>query len=143
MESLLVSKGRILCTEDDPDSREMIVTMLEIAGFEVVCPADSDRALQLAEQQHFDLCLLDNWANVLTGVQLTKRIRVFDQNVPIIFYSGLSTEVGQQKALNAGAQLYLNKPNGIGNLTEEIDRLIQQRLDNAMGKMTYLPAQEH
>ena len=44
-----MSKGRILCTEDDADSRDMIVMMLETSGYEVVCPADSALALQLAE----------------------------------------------------------------------------------------------
>ncbi|PYS69326.1 MAG: hypothetical protein DMF69_17345 [Acidobacteria bacterium] len=120
-----MSKGRILCTEDDVDSREMIVTMLEISGYEVVCPADSALALELAEHQPFDLCLLDNWAVGLTGVELTKRIRTFDRKVPILFYSGVAGNEEQHKAMNAGAQAYLIKPAGIGNLTEEIDRLIQ------------------
>ncbi len=132
MESLLASKGRILCTEEDPDSRDMIVVMLETAGYEVVCPIDSTLALHLAEHQHFDLCLLDNWANGLTGVQLTEKIRIFDESVPILFYSGVCTETERQKALTAGAQAYLRKPDGIGYLVEEMDRLIQQRLDNAI-----------
>ena len=119
-------KGRILCTEDDPDSRELLVVTLEMAGYEVVCPTDSDRALQLAKLQSFDLYLLDNWAVGLTGSELTKRIRFFDQKVPIVFYSGVCSKEEQQKALNAGAQVYLNKPEGIAHLVGEIDRLIQK-----------------
>jgi len=120
-----MSKGRILCTEDDADSRDMIVMMLETSGYEVVCPADSALALELAEHQHFDLCLLDNWATGLTGVQLTARIRAFNKKVPILFYSGVAGEEEEQKAFAAGAQGYLTKPDGIDNLTQEIDRLIQ------------------
>jgi len=131
MESLLVREGRILCTEDDPDSCDMIVMTLKKARYEVVCTTDSALALNLVEHQHFDLCLLDNGTNGLTGVQLTERIRTVDQQVPILFYSGVCSAVEQQKALNAGAQVYLTKPDGIDHLTEEIDRLIQQRLDNA------------
>jgi len=126
MESRLISKGRILCTEDDPDSRDMLVMTLETAGYEVVCAADSSLALQLAEHQHFDLCLLDNWANGLTGVELTERIRAFNKRMPIIFYSGVCTEDEEQKALNAGAQRYLIKPDGIADLVAEMEKLIQK-----------------
>ena len=118
-------KGRILCTEDDADSREMIVMMLETSGYEVVCPADSGVALEFAQHQQFDLCLLDNWATGLTGVQLTAKIRAFNKNVPILFYSGVGGEEEEQKAFSAGAQVYLTKPDGIVNLTAEIERLIQ------------------
>ncbi len=43
-----MTKGRILCTEDDPDSREMLSMFLTTCGYEVVCPFDSADALTLS-----------------------------------------------------------------------------------------------
>ena len=73
--------GRILCTEDDADTREMLTILLEAEGYEVVCPADSELALELMKSLHFDLCLLDNWMPGLSGLDLTKRIREFNKVV--------------------------------------------------------------
>ena len=54
-------KGRILCTEDDPDSRELIVCILETADYHVTITADSAEALSLAQREQFDLIIVDNW----------------------------------------------------------------------------------
>src|SRR4030095_5996883 len=95
--------GRILCTEDDADTREMLTILLESFGYEVVCPTDSTLALELMRGLHFDLCLLDNWMPGLSGLDLTKRIREFNKVVPILFYSGAAQEEDQQEAFDAGA----------------------------------------
>lgn len=50
---------RILCTEDDPDSLDMIVLLLRNNGFEVRCATNSNEALELAKTEHFDLLLLN------------------------------------------------------------------------------------
>jgi CheY-like chemotaxis protein len=115
-------KGRILCTEDDPDSREMLVAFLESYGFEVVCSADSKHALDLANRETFDLLLVDNWMPTLSGVDLTTRIREFDKTTPILFYSGAALPADRQEALKAGAQGYVAKPN-LQEVIEEIERL--------------------
>ncbi len=46
-----MTKGRILCTEDDPDSREMLSMFLTTCGYEVVCPFDSADALNIIRGQ--------------------------------------------------------------------------------------------
>jgi CheY-like chemotaxis protein len=119
-------KGRILCTEDDADTREMLTVLLESFGYEVVCPADSILALELMRGLHFDLCLLDNWMPGLSGLELTQKIREFNKTVPILFYSGAVQETDLQQALDAGAQGYLFKPVEIDGLLHAINRLIDK-----------------
>jgi CheY-like chemotaxis protein len=48
-------KPRILCTEDDVDTRDMIAIILGGEGFEVVCSESSQDALELARRKPFDL----------------------------------------------------------------------------------------
>jgi two-component system, OmpR family, alkaline phosphatase synthesis response regulator PhoP len=122
-----MSKGRILCVEDDLDSLQMLSMLLTSNGYEVVCTDDSKNALQIAQEQQFDLLLLDNWLPEVSGVELTKRLREFDTYTPVVFYSGVAQQRDQLEALEAGAQLYLTKPIGVNDLIEEIDRRIRSQ----------------
>ena len=117
-------KGRILYAEDNLDCRDMVVLMLEQGGYEVTCVDSGSEALALAKSKHFDLFLIDNWMPGMTGPDLTRLIREFNQTTPILFYSGAAYEDEKQNALRAGAQGYLIKPIGIERLIEEVDRLI-------------------
>lgn len=119
-------KGRILCTEDDADTRELIIFILRDAGFDVICTDNADEALKLARSQAFDLYLVDNWLPGLSGDQLTRRIREFDSETPILFYSGAAQNADKERALDAGAQGYLVKPAGYEELVAEVSRLISE-----------------
>ena len=119
-------KGRILCTEDDPDSRELIVFILEAGDYDVTVTADSADALSLVQREPFDLILVDNWMPGLSGQELTTEIRKFNKSTPILFYSGAAFESDKQDARDAGAQGYLTKPEGISDLVEEVARLIAE-----------------
>ena len=49
----ILNKGRILCTEDDADSRELLIHILEAADYHVTVTADSADALSLAQSEPF------------------------------------------------------------------------------------------
>jgi CheY-like chemotaxis protein len=83
-----------------------------------------NNALRLAQEQQFDLPLLDNWLPEISSIELTKRVREFNTNTPVVLYSGVAQQADQLEALETGAQLYLTKPIGVDDLIEEIDRLI-------------------
>ena len=118
---------RILCVEDDADSREMMTIILEQAGYDVVAASNTTDGLKIAEQSAPALIILDNWYERGSGVELCKQIRKFDSQTPIIFYSGVGYQSDIQKAIDAGAQGYLIKPVGIQYLIETIERLINER----------------
>ena len=119
-------KPRILCTEDDVDTREMIAIILGGEGFEVVCSESSQDALELARTRPFDLFLMDNWTPGLSGTDLCEAIRKFDLRTPILFYSGAAYEKNKENARLAGAQGYLVKPAGCDELTAEVVRIIAE-----------------
>jgi DNA-binding response OmpR family regulator len=131
-----MSKGRVLCTEDDQDTREMLVLFLQDCGYEVVCSVDGKQTLDLVNRETFDLFLFDNWLPEISGVDLTLRIRQFNKTTPILFYSGAATEQEQQSALEAGAQAYLIKPVGIEELVQEIERLIAETQSSASKQLS-------
>jgi len=100
----------ILFVEDDPDTRELVQLVLRHAAFRVSATGDSSEVLHLLAADHFDALLLDNWMPEITGLELCRTIRTFDQNTPIFFCSGAVAEADKKDALSAGAQRYLAKP---------------------------------
>ena len=129
---------RILCVEDDADSREMMTIILEQAGYEVVAASNQTDGLELVRQYTPDLIILDNWYERGSGVELCKQIRSFDSHTPIIFYSGSAYQSDMRKAMDAGAQSYLIKPAGIRDLVETIEVLTHRtsrRSDGGKGSV--------
>ena len=120
------TKGRILCTEDDVDTRELIDFVLTRYGYEVVCSASNVQAIDLAKTQNFDLYLVDNWMPGLSGTELTEKLRQFDLKTPVLFYSGAASETDREAARVSGAQGYLIKPANGDKLIAEVTRLIEE-----------------
>lgn len=104
------SEPHILFVDDDPDIREMVQALLSAAGFQVYTPDNAGEVLQLAATERFDALVLDYWMPQVTGVELCRRIRRFDQNTPILICSGAITAADREAAALAGAQGYVGKP---------------------------------
>jgi DNA-binding response OmpR family regulator len=134
---MMFPKGRILCTEDDPDTRDLLTLILSDAGYEVICTDNPDEALSLAHNKRFDLILLDNWLPDTSGPELTRNLRKRHVNTPVLFYSGAGYDSDKKAALSAGAQGYLVKPVLSEDLLKEIARLIADANCNAAGCQSY------
>jgi DNA-binding response OmpR family regulator len=119
-------KGRILCTEDDADTRDLIIYVLTEAGYEVICTNSADQAISLARGEHFDLFLIDSWLPGVSGVDFTRTLREFDVKTPVLFYSGAGYDVDKADAKLAGSQGYLVKPVLNEDLIKEVARLIAE-----------------
>ena len=119
-----IPKGRILCTEDDPDTRELLSWVLSEAGYQVVCTEKAEQAIVLAKAEHFDLFLVDSWMPGVSGADFTRKLRKFDIKTPVLFYSGAAYEADKENARIAGAQGYLVKPVRSDDLVAEVARLI-------------------
>jgi len=125
------TKGRILCTEDDVDTRELIDFVLTHYGYEVVCSEGNTQAIDLAKTQTFDLYLVDNWMPGFSGTELTEKLRQFDLKTPVLFYSGAAYEADREAARKSGAQGYLVKPASGEQLIAEVTRLIAESKTNS------------
>jgi CheY-like chemotaxis protein len=117
-------KPRILCTEDDIDTRDLLSFALNLEGYEVVCTSSPVETLKRAQGERFDLFIVDNWLPGMSGRELTEALRKFDLETPILFYSGAAQPTDKEDARLAGAQGYLVKPAGLDDLIAEVERLI-------------------
>ena len=79
--------ARILYAEDDADTRELVTLILEMENCQIIPAEGYDDALRLAQAEHFDLYLIDNWMPGMSGVRLCEQLRKLDQDTPVLFYS--------------------------------------------------------
>ncbi len=107
---MLPHKLRVLITEDDPDSRELLCLYLTQQNFQVVSADNAEDALRIAREQEVDAYLIDNRLPEISGVELCRCIRQVDSNTPIVFYSGDGDQSHKDEAFQAGAQSYVVKP---------------------------------
>src|SRR5215813_5424549 len=119
------ANAKILYAEDDADTRALVSYVLARAGYEVVVAENLEQAARLAQTGSFDLYLIDNWLPGASGIELCGWLREFDNDTPILFYSGAAYEQDKRAALAAGAQAYLTKPADNEKLVEEVSRLIE------------------
>ena len=117
---------RVLYIEEHEDTRELVTLVLEQRCFEVVTGSTIASGVALAGSQHFDLYLLDSWLPDGSGLDLCKRIREFDQQTPILFYSAAAYEADRDVALECGAQDYLVKPSQTSELCALVFSLIER-----------------
>src|SRR6266487_4960109 len=113
-------KTRILFTEDDADSRELLHLFLSNRGVEAVATDNAHEALKIAKEQEFDAYVLDNWMPEVSGMELCEQIREFDPHTPIVFYSGAAYQSDKDNALRIGAQAYVTKPSSHEELVDTI-----------------------
>ena len=103
-------KIRVLFADDHEDISLIVSTVLGALDYEVVTADGVISALALARAGGFDVYLLDNQLPDGTGRELCERLREFDQDTPIVFFSGDAYEFDRQRAFSCGAQGYVEKP---------------------------------
>jgi DNA-binding response OmpR family regulator len=103
-------RPRVLCVDDDEDSREILSTLLRLARIETKAVGTAAEALSLIQAERFDLYLLDACLPDLDGFELCRRMRAFDSHTPILFYSGAAYDADKKRGIEAGADAYVTKP---------------------------------
>lgn len=117
---------RVLYVEDHADTVEMVTLLLSARGFEVLSRSTIAEGLKAAAAQDFDLYLIDLWLPDGSGLDLCRKLREFDTQTPIVFYSAAAYEDDREAALGSGAQAYLIKPTDSTNLYATLFQLLNQ-----------------
>ena len=102
--------ARVLCVDDDEDSRMMLITLLKYALIEAKAVGTAAQAMSSIQTERFDLYLLDSRLPDLDGFDLCRRIRDFDPETPILFFSGAACDADKERGIEAGANAYVIKP---------------------------------
>jgi adenylate cyclase len=106
------SPPRILVVDDNEVNRDILVTRLEIHGYEMLQAADGEEAIVAAKKYLPDIILLDVMMPKVDGIEVTRRIKA-DAGMPfmpIILVTAKADSKDVVEGLEAGADEYLTKP---------------------------------
>jgi two-component system KDP operon response regulator KdpE len=112
-------KGLILLIEDEPQMLRLLRIILQGQGYSLVEALTGQEGLMQAATRAPDVILLDLGLPDIDGLEVTRRLREWS-DVPIIVISAREQEQDKIKALDAGADDYLTKPFGAGELMARI-----------------------
>jgi len=122
----------ILIVDDEPEIRRFLRASLKAQQFAIVEADTGLKALTALVDFHPNLIILDLGLPDMDGVDVARQIRKNSQ-VPIIILSVRGNEADKIEALDAGADDYLTKPFGIGELLARI-RVVMRRIGSSEEK---------
>ena len=112
-------KGLILLIEDEPQMRRFLRITLQGHGYRFIEATTGQEGLKQVAVRNPDVVLLDLGLPDIDGLEVTKRLREWS-HVPVIVLSAREQEEDKVRALDAGADDYLTKPFGAGELLARI-----------------------
>jgi len=103
---------RILVADDEPNQLELLTYNLTQADYEVIRAEDGQQALDMIEEHHPDLAIIDWMMPEMSGIDLcrTLRSRAETKRLPIIILSARGEEGDRTLGLDIGADDYISKP---------------------------------
>lgn len=119
------ARKRILIADDDPAISRLLERILGYE-FDVATTSDGRAALQLAEQIHPDLMILDVMMPGLDGFAVAAQARNIPdlRTVPIIFLTARDNASDTIKGIQAGARHYITKPFKIDDVTAKVRKTL-------------------
>lgn len=117
---------QILIVEDKPTSRELLRTVLEQQGYEVVEAENGEEALARLREHVPDLVLMDLQMPSRNGYDVLKEIRKDPHlnALPVVAVTANAMPEDRDRVLAAGFTGYIAKPVALNRLREEVNRLL-------------------
>jgi len=101
---------KILVVEDDTNTRKLMCAVLKKNGFVTYSAEDGFAALNLMENQHIDLVVLDIMMPNMDGYELTRQLRLTWGNLPILMATAKQEPKDKKQGFLAGTDDYMTKP---------------------------------
>ncbi len=117
------NSAKILCVEDSKNVQQMLSYILKKAGFEPIVALNGREGIEKAKTLQPDLILMDIMMPDVSGIQAIKRIKSdpASRDIPILVLSAYTTKSLIEQAIEAGAEIYLEKTIIPDKLVETIE----------------------
>lgn len=120
---------KVLIAEDDKLTRGGLAELLTDEGYDVVEAENGEEAIEKFNATQPNFVCLDVMMPKLSGYEVCRHIRQFDEQVPIIFISAKSQEIDKVVGLELGADDFIVKPFGVKEVMARIRAVTRRCLD--------------
>ena len=117
---------RILLVDDEVEMADPLSLLLTREGYTVDVAYDGDRGNQLAQQEHYDLLILDWMLPCYSGLEICQQVRSRGDTTPVLFLTAKDTVDDRVEGLDAGADDYLIKPFELRELLARVRALLRR-----------------
>lgn len=116
---------KVLLVEDEKSIAEGIIYNLKNEGLKVTHVDDGKIAIDIFNEEHFDLIILDIMLPEVSGLEICKAIRN-SSNVPIIMLTAKDDENDKISGLEMGADDYITKPFSVKELISRVKAVLRR-----------------
>ena len=117
---------KILLAEDDFDFGAILKQYLELQGFVITWAKDGEEALNIIQNNSFDICVLDVMMPKLDGFSLAEKIIELYPEIPFVFLTARNQNDDKIKGLKLGADDYIVKPFEVDELVLRLTNIIKR-----------------
>lgn len=123
------TKARILLIEDDTRTRQNMLTILRMEGFEALEAKHGAEGLEVARREKPDLILCDISMPILDGHGVLQAVRAdaTTQAIPFLFLTARGDKTDVRSGMNLGADDYLVKPVSVRDLVPAIEARLKRK----------------
>ena len=121
-------KAKVLLVDDEEDFLSTLAERLEARGLKVNTVTSGEQAVAKAENEGFDLIVLDLAMPGMDGLETLKRIKAKQPDAEIIILSGQGSIKTSIEAMKLGAEDFMEKPVSISELLDKISEAKDKRL---------------
>lgn len=123
-EKCFFAGGKVLVVEDNEINQLVARDLLESFGLDVSMADNGKEAVQKVKSESYDLILMDLQMPIMDGFEATRKIRVFNRDIPIFALSAAVMEHDKELTIAAGMNDHLAKPINV----DELQRLLELHL---------------
>jgi len=128
MESSMMEQIRVLIVDDEAVIRDGLKRILSTERFMVETCASGFRAIELLNEQEFDLIITDLKMPGMNGIEVLKAVATLQPGVPVIMITGYATVETAVEAMKNGAVDYITKPFAPAQFLEKVEHALEQRI---------------
>jgi two-component system, OmpR family, KDP operon response regulator KdpE len=122
----------VLVVDDERAIRRFLRASLSTHGYTVLEAENGSEALAITAERQPDVIFLDLGLPDMDGIEVTRKLREWTE-IPIIILSVRDQEMDKIQALDAGADDYLTKPFGMGELMARVRGVLRRTLQSGTG----------
>ena len=126
----------ILVVDDELSMREFLKILLEKAGYEVITASEAAGAIDLIQNQNFDLILSDIKMPGLGGLSLLEKIKEIDSSLPVVMITAYASPENAVVAMKSGAFDYITKPFKVDEILKIIKSAISAKVPDKNDEIT-------